>query len=557
MRTRYPASALLIVLAIALLAGCDSSTDPEAEIAPGDSVSVYIDAATGGRVNLTGLAAGAVLTIPPGAMPASGEISAVATAGPAAGTIYLRFEPEGLEFLQPVQLTMPIATATKDSDIENLVALFKFVLSPAELVNSGSELNALTLMSEVAAWSSETISGELQHLRQVVVMSWQASYLVVDIPGKYLRPGDGLFVMSGDNTGYQFRWLPGHVGMVSYANPDSAVTTVVESTIGGTVGDGVQTNPLLRFKRTGGHLYLGARRPPGSILNDDARESTLLEARSHLGAPYAYLGGDFGGYNCTGLLEGGWDSIGRGVMGTKYRFMFPTEMYNATVPVSEIEVRVGEEVRIPVYPVVVAASSINPALPSHFLAGNHTTATVNAVVLPDGATWAVDNNIPYHPHVLTWTPTETDSDSTVTVTFVMQGVAATALGPDLPYTRVQSLTFTVLGKSGEIDVYPVARGLTGNTINLHFQLPPGARPAPPSPDHLIDKNTRLYPESVVFINQEFDGFTEGWLGGDPASGYYGASLHISRSDPWGPTPTGHYVWIYRIGYSPERYWGLR
>lgn len=102
-----------------------------------------------------------------------------------------------------------------------------------------------------------------------------------------------------------------------------------------------------------------------------------------------------------------------------------------------------------------------------------------------------------------------DTDSAVTVTFIMQGVATTALGPTIPFIRAQSLTFTVLGKSDEINVYPVAGGLVGNTINLHFKLPAGALPAPPSPDHLIDKNTRLYPQSEVFINQVFDGFTGG------------------------------------------------
>ncbi len=177
--------------------------------------------------------------------------------------------------------------------------------------------------------------------------------------------------------------------------------------------------------------------------------------------------------------------------------------------------------------------------------------------MPDGATWAVDYNLPYLPMVMSWTPQAAEADSAVTVTFTMRGTATTSMGPDLPYVRTQSLTFNVLGKSSEIDVYPAGYGTTGNTINLHFRLPDGALPAPPSPDHLIDQNTGLYPQAEVFINQVFDGFTEGWLGGNPASGYYGASMHISRSDPWGPTPSGQYTWVYSIGYSAERYWGLR
>jgi hypothetical protein len=34
-------------------------------------------------------------------------------------------------------------------------------------------------------------------------------------------------------------------------------------------------------------------------------------AREQLGEDYAYLGGLFGGWNCTGLLEGSWDEVGR------------------------------------------------------------------------------------------------------------------------------------------------------------------------------------------------------------------------------------------------------
>jgi len=554
--------ASLPLLVLISFTGCTTSpTDPGTTppAAASDSVTVFIDAATGGTVNLTGIANGAVLTIPPGAMAASGEISAIATAGPSPETLQLRFEPDGLQFSQPVQITIPIPAATKGNDIDDLITLFKLVLTRPDMWNAGSEITGLTALAEVSRWTSDTIGAELDHLQQLIVLSWRSSYLVVDIPDRHLRPGDGLFVMSGDASNYKYRWLPGHVGMVSYAHPDSAIATVIESTIGGPhpQPDGVQKNDLLRFKRTSHHLYLGARRPPGALLNDGLRESAAINANSRLGAGYAFLGGHFGGYNCTGLLEESWDAVGRGVMGTRYEIIYPTEMYNATVPITEITIKAGEELRLPVYPVVIATDSVNPILASYFLAGNNTSATIQVNGLPDSATWSVDHNLLYHPQVMSWTPRATQSDTTVTVDFIMTGVATTRFGPPLPYTNVQSIEITVLGKFSEITIYPAGRGQSGYTLIHFFRMPTGAIPDPPANEHLIDLATGLYPDSAVFPGQVFDNFSEGWESGNPDSGYYGATIHVTRANPWNTTPTGSHTWSYTVGYSLPRYYGIR
>ncbi|MCZ6856418.1 MAG: hypothetical protein O7F70_00315 [Gemmatimonadetes bacterium] len=593
------ARAIFTTLAFLLLTGCGElgeNVGPGVEsgvesIQPGDSFSfpegttgntVYIDAATGGVVSLPVEAGSVSLSIPPGALPSSMAISVYTLPEATPDRIHLAFEPTGLEFLEPVRLTVSLS----DDLFTNSALINMWHISELnDPVDAGSEQHQWAPFTDVALdTGGRTISGEMRHFSTgfILLGIQRVAYLVLDLPGKYLRPGDGLFVMSEGwpkTDNFRYNWVPGHNGMVNSVHPDGAFpTTVIESTLDGGAAeniDGVQINDFLRFKRTAGHVYMGARRPRGPIFTDAERLAAVTFARSKLGAGYGPLGAlGTGLWTCTDLLEGAWDAAGRGVVAIPTPqqkwltlreaglvladafFPSPVEMFEATVPVRDITVRVGEEVRIPVYPVVIDPAANVVLETGYYLAGNRdVTVTMTVAGLPQGATFSgEDNNHVYRARSVVWTPQPSDAGSTILLDFNMTGTVATNWSGTHTFNVTQTLDIHVLGDYAELDVLPAGRGTTGYTHYFDFAMPDGAVVGPASADHLIDKATGNYPVNPIFRDQVIDRFEEGWMNAD--STHYGMSFHVSRLDnPFSAPPSGSHKWIYWIDYEVPFYTG--
>lgn len=567
---------ILVSLAFLVFTGCntdmDSSPDDSTNLVPDGMIgnTVFIDASSGGVVTLPVEAGGISLIIPPGALESSTDISVYTLPEATPGRIRLGFEPDGLEFLKPVRIKMSLSQELFDtyalSNMWNISDL-------NELVDVGSEQHRWTPLANVVVDpSGETMTGEMQHFSTgfVLLGIQRVAYMVVDLPGKYLRPGDGLFVMSAGDANYKYHWVPGHVGLINSVDPIFGNVMVIEATLGGGAAEninGVQTNPFLRFKRTAGHVYMGARRPAGKVFRDDQREKIVTFARGKLGTGYNLIGDalrfldvpGITGWSCSSLVLAAWAEVGRNPLELVDLNFFPTpvEMFEATVPVSEISVKVGKEVKIPVYPVVIDKSSDITWSTGFYIAGN---PTANAALFlganPPESGWSVDNTHPYRARVFTWTPKPSDAGSTVTLNFEMRGSVALDAGYSKSYVAKQSLDIHVLGASTEIEIKPVGKGLTGLIYTHYFPMPDFAVVEPSSPSHLFDKATGAYPVNPVFKDQVLDRFDEGWLS-PPARTHYGMRLHISRNDnPFDPAPPGSHTWIYWIDYDVSWYNGL-
>lgn len=124
---------IFTTLAFLLLAGCGDtgvgSMEPEDSF-PSSSFpegttgnTVHIDAATGGVVDLPVQAGSVSLSIPPGALPSSMAISVSTPLEATPGRLRLALEPAGLEFLEPVRVTVSLPQVP-DTDFA-LVTIFQ------------------------------------------------------------------------------------------------------------------------------------------------------------------------------------------------------------------------------------------------------------------------------------------------------------------------------------------------------------------------------------------------------------------------------------------------
>jgi len=560
------------MLIIYLFAACEkgkmNSDVPELNSIPeGMTGSSVVIGAAGGEVAIAAQTGSINLLIPPGALSSPTAITIYTPQKNTDNIIRLGFEPDGLEFQKPVRLKVSLS---QDLFTTHALTNLLYVSENNELIDAGSEQHRWKRLENIEIDpSGESIFGEMEHFSTGLVLLGiqRTAYMVIDLPGKYLRPGDGLFVMSAGSANYKYHWVPGHVAIVNSVHPDDGTRDgnldVLESTLdGGLFEDrnGVQLNPFLRFKRTAGHLYMGARRPTKSaaLFKDAERLSAVEFARDKLGSLYGYLGGiDPSRWTCSELVEAAWDAAGHGVfVFGKDFFPSPVEMFEKTNYISEITVKVGEEVKIPVYPVVIDKSSDVIYSAGFYLAGKPAVdATMLVRDTPEGSGWTVDNTHVYKARTFTWTPKASDAGKTVTLNFEMSGSVKLDVGYSVNYNIKKHLDIHVRGASTEIEITPVQKGSDGLTYTYHFPVPQGAIIGPNSQDHLIDKATGLYPVNPVFTDQVLDKFEEGWLN-ETTKTHYGMRLHIKRLDPpFDPAPTGSHTWIYSIDYKTPYYTG--
>jgi len=578
MKTQFsfcqPKKLLTILLASFMFLACSPEKvedDPGSGTAnaPADMISSTVTiGSAGGEIAISSPNGSVRLTVPNGALSTPTEITVYTRKENDLDDLRIGFEPDGLIFQKPARLHISLS-----QDIATTYALSSMwhISDLNDLINMGSEEHKWERMKNIEIGSNgQSMSGEMRHFSTAFVLLaiQREAYLVVDLPGKYLRPGDALFVMSADLS-YEYGWFPGHVGLVNSLNPNSGTSDgnlmVIESTLGGGAAgnvDGVQTNPFLRFKRTSQHLYMGARRPTGPNVpfTDGERQGTLAKANAQLGLGYDYLGGAAANkWSCSELVEAAWDNVFRGVFkaGSEF-FPSPVEMYEKTTRVSDITVKVGEQIKIPVYPVVVDKSSNIKLGTGFYNAGNpsaNSTMTM-AGSTPSGSTFSVDNTHIYKASTFNWTPKPSDAGSTVRITFNMVGSVTLNSGQTIPYNIYEHLDITVNGAYTTLNITPVQMGSSGLFYDYYFPIPVGAIIGPNSTTHLVDVATGAYPVNPVFPNQILDSFVEGWI--DPVQKtHYGMTLHISRQDnPFDPAPPGQHTWGYYLEYDVPKYNGF-
>lgn len=338
---------------------------PEPAVVAGKDAGIRltapIRAATGGQVELPG---GASLSIPPGALAADTDITVVLPSRPLAGQHVLVFGPSGLRFATPARLSLPVPAA---SDLNVMFAIHASALNP--VVDAGSEKTNFEPLRSVARTGTH-VSFELEHFSFVNAVEAidAGAYLVTDIPGECLSPGDLLFYLTQLERTGQRQWRPGHVAMLVKDDGGHADNPrvrrepglLVES--GGSAG-GVGFGTIDETRFAYGHIYLGPYRHPDG-LSPGQQEQVRQYLFSKLGRGYSLMGVQGTpldllqdeAFSCVGLCDAALRAAGKGLIGFFNReyVSTPLEFFRQTVPVTEIEVKAGKRLEIPVYGVVVS-----------------------------------------------------------------------------------------------------------------------------------------------------------------------------------------------------------
>lgn len=441
--------------------GLGKATDPSMD--RGVAISVDVTKALGGRVELPD---GTALVIPPGALPADTTITVTLPTGQSlAGLSVAKYilEPSGLVFSQPILLLIPNADPTGAAN-----AFLSSRNNP--IVGSGEQTNWINTNVSL---SGTTLVIEIPHFTILIapLATVQIAFLVLDIPVELLQPGDMLFFLTSDLFPER-AWDPGHCAIfvgaegTPAAQPDSLVEAYGETI-------NVTLNRLNAPLRQGGgapfpprfgnaHIYLGPRRAldgQGAGLTPEQQTKIRQFAFSKIGKIYSVVGdspfGDvlqgtsWGGedqYSCCSLCEAALESVGRGILhGFQNQFIsIPLELYEATKNIPSVDVKVGTEVKIPVYGVM------RKSFYQGYRCDLPRTITVDS--MPAGATFDAsslapesgsgDETGPYPGFVFRWTPKPEDVGQTRELKLTMV-VPYTPFGETLERTFRRTLSFNV------------------------------------------------------------------------------------------------------------------
>jgi hypothetical protein len=461
------------------LAAC--SATPAVTVQDGaKTVQALVRASTGGTLNLPD---GAKLEIPAGALP---QDTIITLAMPAYQTrqsedLYFEITPS-LELNAPARLTIPTRDLIPDQT--PLTIEQSSVFQRTE--DHGPEQTTFQASKIVATdTAADTITLETTHFTGFAILNWvdDPAYMVVDIPDAYLKPGDIGIMLSAEhlvgNSVDTPNWFPGHVAMFTGTLPQTdpfvGPHNMIES--GGAL---VSTNDFdeIRTGYGGKNIYLGPRTLPKNLnLSNTDRQAVVDFAKAQLGKPYNLVGdgGHFlaslisgvtfnkynlfkeGGFSCVGLVDAAYKSINKSPIKWFDRTVLavtPQDMYKATVPVSEITVKAGDALEIPVYGVIIAPetkSVLGVTLQGHYMRNRSRTAglvtssyAIAPQGLPQGATWTENLN----GYVLRWTAQP--SAQPVVVKFTMT--------PNVNTTRASD------GKPDDQPSAPVVQELTINVV---------------------------------------------------------------------------------------------
>ena len=563
--------AILILCGGALLGGCtarsgeSSSLGSECGVQPvvpeGSAAGwACVSASLGGTVEFPTRAGVGRLEVPAGALSHDTRITVYTDETSKHGRARLAFEPDGLLFSTPAKLTLPYSPAADGST--PMLSLHHFS-SANTVTDVGSERHQLERFENPSVdTAAHTVSADMHHFSSGFFFYGveKYAYLVVDLPGKYLRPGDGVFVLTNPALG-RYNWMPGHVGMVRSVDPDTGEAIVLESTTGGGASsliDGVQQNPIDTVKTTYNHVFMGARRPPGSEMTDAERKSAVEFGLGKLHENYSIWGAPlldgFTGWSCSGIVEASWDAADRGVHGLASFFPSPVELFADTVPVDRIEVEVGEPVTIPVYPVLIhpLADPWGLSTDGYYQVPIQGTPAVSVTGLPPGATVAIDPDHRYRAYTLSWTPRVQDGGQEFPLELAITGAVTLTTGKVISYSVTEKLTLVVSGAGKTFDVVPAATNELGLFYAKSVVVPAGAEILDVQ---LVDTATDAYPENPVFAGQYLQDYGHGPIDGSPND--YGMSFHLWKSDPNALTPAAPTKrWHFWVDFETDRYTSL-
>lgn len=311
-----------------------------------------IEAARGGTIELGG--GDLTLTVPPNALLADTQITitnrtyVMLSDAPLLGQVQML--PHGATFQTPASLSIRLPEGVAPEDV-----LTYSISGMNEREAAGAEINLFEpLTNRTFEASSRRLTIPVSHFSSInfAIDRFNRLYLAFDIPGKFLKKGDLLICLNTKPKLLWKGWYPGHAGLylgtrdaLSRENDD---TTTIESTTEG-MGyvDGVQFAELNKFKELSGqHIYLGARRPPGGV-TDEQRNKIASWAIEQLGKPYGLVGGSFlfddDKLSCVGLNERAYESAGINIVpGVMECPLLPQLQYAYTKPVTEVTVKAGE-----------------------------------------------------------------------------------------------------------------------------------------------------------------------------------------------------------------------
>jgi hypothetical protein len=398
----------LVLVALATLLGnaaCGGGSDD----APPDaaqhvdfrvSTEALVTAAEGGTLRLPD---GSTLTIPAGALASDTRITFAALAEQKPGDRGRYFEvTPSMQLLKPATLTTAAPEGVTD---QSMVWAYDSSMS-SPLVDRGSE-STRWRPAKLVPSAPGTVAIETAHFTGFAILhSLQDSgYLVVDVPAKYLEPGDILITLSGEHPVGDTpgpNWFPGHVGV--FVGPDAfqpgetivgpngvqlnGSPDIVES-----VKAGVKNGSVDWFRSgfASDHLYLGPRRVG---LTADEKKKVVDRTMSQRGKGYNLVGDAskflstvvgmatldqldplrVGGVSCVGLADDALASAGKSPVSGVDRHLIavtPIDMYHATGPVTTMTAVEGDDISIPIYGAVVDPRSRTGGI-THSLDGFYT-----------------------------------------------------------------------------------------------------------------------------------------------------------------------------------------
>lgn len=373
-------------------------TEPIGNIVETDSTIVYsiLVGINGGIVRFDD---NTILEVPPGSLEKDANITILRIKNskevPSERELLI-LEPEGLIFKMPAKLTLSYADIKLDSD--NFLQAFSCKNGIWE------ELSILNI-DEL----SKVVQIELKHFSILLLKKQLDMYLVVDIPGEFLKKGDLLYTLSLTTGFDKFYWIPGHTALyLGTDNPgsiDNDGQLLIEST-----PSKVRISNMNTFINSYDHLFMGARRYDG-IISEDERYQIAQYAINQLDKPYLLVGqGNVQevGFSCVGLTEAAYENAGLNIIPAllEIPYSLPYDQYKYTKPIDEINLKVGEEIELKVYGVIW--NEIEKYV--------KTSDGVGISNPPSGSTWTKSNNY----YSFRWTPGINDADKTFNLTFKVQ-----------------------------------------------------------------------------------------------------------------------------------------
>jgi formylglycine-generating enzyme required for sulfatase activity len=343
-------------------------------------------------------------------------------------------EPSGLTLNKPVTLTITYQDSAAFD--EEYLQMWAFNEERGEW-----EYQPIVAHDQVA----NTLSVTMIHFSWRVTFADESLYIVLEIPGKFLSPGDILYTLTVNPLNPLPNWIPAHTSI--YSDTVEATLTsngesrIVESNVFGSDTKegcsrpgGVRPYTMSLFMTGDNHLYMGARSL--DTATDEDRRVARDYAVQQINKGFTLVGGvkisqqGPNCFSCVGLAEAAYDYANISIIPPiqEFPFITPLQQFKKTTPVDSITVKINETIIIPVKGVVKVPVTAGP----DFYIYDGTLALLDR---PEGSTFK--NNI------FTWTPTAADASKTFNMFFF-----AMAEVGGIP--RMKTQPFTIIVESGTV-----------------------------------------------------------------------------------------------------------